>query len=84
MQQSPSRKRELTEKELLAPRQRAEDILLGALGFSEDARIVSIDALENGFCGTGAYSDGEQFSFQSEDELSTLERWALQQLIAAK
>lgn len=76
-----AKKRELSEKELLKPQQRAEDILLGALGFSEDARIVSIVSTETGFEGKGSYSDGEEFSFNSDGELSPLEKWALEQLI---
>jgi len=75
--------RELSEKELLAPAHRAEDILLGALGFSEDARIVTIQKTSAGFSGLGEYADGEQFKFVSDGELSKLETWALSELIRA-
>lgn|GEM_PF-2570398 len=75
--------RELSEKELLAPGQRAEDILLGTLGFSEDARIVTIKKTSAGFSGVGEYTDGEQFEFVSDGELSTLETWALSELLKA-
>ncbi len=78
-----AKKRELSEKELLQPKQRAEDILLGTLGFSEDARIISIVSTDTGFEGKGAYSDGEEFSFTSEDSLSALEKWALDQLVTS-
>jgi hypothetical protein len=77
----PSVRKELSEKELLQPKQRAEDVLLGSLGFSEGARIISIKRVAEGFAGVGEFSDGEQFDFRSEDELSALERWALGQLI---
>lgn len=56
---------------------RAEDILLGSLGFGEEARIVSIKRTEKGFAGRGCFDDGEEFDFESEDELGSLELWAL-------
>lgn len=63
------------------PKIRAEDILLGALGFGEDARIATIERTEKGFVGTGVFSDGEIFEFESEDTLDELEEWALGVLI---
>lgn len=69
----------MTKDACLDQRTRAEDIILGALGYGEGAKIISIKKVENGkgFCGTGCWVDGEQFEFQSEDELSVLEVWAL-------
>lgn len=57
---------------------RAEDILLGGLGFGEEARIVTISLTGDRFFGTGCWSDGETFVFESEDELSELDRWAVE------
>lgn len=57
---------------------RAEDILLGALGFGEDASIVSVELTDNGFYrGQGRYKDGETFDFVSDLEADDLERWAI-------
>jgi len=56
---------------------RAEDIILGSLGFGEEARIISIERTEIGFAGRGTFDDGEEFDFESEDQLGTLELWAL-------
>ena len=67
--------------DFLDERQRAEDILLGSLGFAEEARIVSVERANIGYRGTGAYTDGERFEFSSEDELGELEEWALSILI---
>ena len=57
--------------------QRVEDILLGSLGYGEDARIVSIRHTSFGYEGVGKFSDGELFDFQSEEELDELQVWAL-------
>ena len=61
---------------------RAEDILLGALGYGENAIIDSIEPTYSsckgrGYKGRGHFSDGEKFFFENADELSDLERWAL-------
>jgi hypothetical protein len=66
----------------LEERQRAEDILLGGLGFAEDARIVSIERgsakdSRTGYRGLGVFSDGAQFPFECEDALDELQEWAL-------
>lgn len=61
----------------LSPQVRAEDILLGSLGFGEDARILSIERTSQGYKGIGVWSDGSEFSFESEDELDELQVWAL-------
>ena len=65
------------ELDFLDERTRAEDILLGTLGFDADAKIVSIELTSEGYRGQGAFSDGENFEFESEDEVTDLERWAL-------
>lgn len=57
---------------------RAEDILLGALGFDSDARLLEVRYAEVGFAGVAAWSDGEQFEFESDDELTEMERWAIE------
>jgi hypothetical protein len=60
---------------------RAEDILLGSLGFGEDARVVSIERTSDGYQGVGKWADGEEFTFESDDELDELQQWALTVLV---
>ena len=60
---------------------RAEDIILGALGFGEEAQIISITRTASGFKGGGRWLDGEEFSFENEDELNSLEEWAVTVLL---
>jgi hypothetical protein len=67
--------------DFLDERQRAEDILLGSLGFAEEAKIVFVERAEVGYRGTGAFTDGERFEFSSEEELGELEEWALSILV---
>lgn len=67
-------------EKFLSEKQRAEDILLGSLGFGQDASIVACLSDENYFWGEGVYSDGEKFTFKSEDPITDLERWAIQVL----
>ena len=64
----------------LSPRQRAEDILLGSLGFGEDAKLVSVERTVEGYRGRGVFTDGEHFDFESDDELTELQAWALELL----
>lgn len=66
----------------LSPRVRAEDILLGSLGFGEEARIESIERTDSGYRGTGVWPDGERFDFESEEQLEELDEWALSVLLA--
>lgn len=68
----------------LSPQVRAEDILLGSLGYGEDARIVSVERIPAGYRGIGAWADGEQFSFESEDEPDELTEWALSVLLESR
>ncbi len=63
---------------------RAQDILLGALGFGEEARILKVAQTECGYSGMGAWPDGEEFEFESTDEPSELELWALEILTKNK
>jgi hypothetical protein len=63
--------------DLLDERKRAEDILLGSLGFGEDASILSIQKTKEGYQGKGQWTDGSLFEFESDDELGDLEVWAL-------
>lgn len=68
----------------LSPETRAEDIILGSLGFGEEARIVSIERTPQGYRGIAVWGDGEQFSFENDDELSDLDEWALDILLSVK
>jgi hypothetical protein len=61
----------------LSPKVRAEDIILGSLGFGEEARIVSVERTPGGYKGIGRWADGEEFPFESEDEIDELTEWAL-------
>ena len=65
----------------LDERTRAEDILLGALGYGEDAHIVAIKETDDGFSGFGKFSDGEEFEFKSDYDLSDIDKWALSVII---
>jgi len=56
---------------------RAEDILLGSLGFGERTKIISIELTSAGYRGKGRFEDGEEFEFESDEELDKLQRWAL-------
>jgi hypothetical protein len=56
---------------------RAEDILLGALGYGAEATILEISSDESKYWGSGKFADGEIFQFQSEDELTEIEKWAI-------
>ncbi|MCO6432385.1 MAG: hypothetical protein J5J00_16140 [Deltaproteobacteria bacterium] len=70
-------------EEILTERIRAEDILLGSLGFAEDASIVTVELTPAGYRGTGKWQDGEQFNFVCEDDVDELQRWALKVLIGS-
>ena len=70
--------------DFLSEKSRAEDIILGSLGFGEEATIVSIEMTQDGYRGIARWADGETFDFESEDEPDDLERWALEVLLAAK
>ena len=74
----------MAKEDCLKERTRAEDIILGSLGFGEDASIVEIRRSDSGFVGVGRWNDGQTFEFSSEDQLSTLEEWALRVLSAEK
>ena len=71
-------------EDFLSERQRAEDILLGNLGYGEEAHIKSVKKSKSGYCGVGVWSDGEEFDFESEEELEDLELWALSILTESK
>lgn len=71
-------------KDFLDEQTRAEDIILGGLGFGEDAKIVSIEIVNDRYIGTACWSDGEEFSFQSETEITELESWAVSILNESK
>jgi len=59
-------------------RSRAEDILLGSLGYSEAANILTVSRTsQGGYCGRASWTDGEEFDFESEGDLEYLEEWAL-------
>ena len=61
----------------LDPLTRAEDILLGALGYDVSASIIEVHPTENGYAGSGKYVDGEVFEFESGAGLAELESWAI-------
>lgn len=69
-------------EDYLSERNRAEDIILGSLGFGEEASIVSVTLTSQGYQGTGRWPDGEEFQFESDEEPGELERWALKVLAA--
>ena len=75
---SSTPKKKNPEKDFLSPEKRAEDILLGALGFGEEASILKVARTEDGFSGVGAWPDGETFEFESDEAPSELETWALE------
>jgi hypothetical protein len=64
----------------LSPQARAEDILLGSLGFGEEAKILSLEHTDQGYRGVGVWPDGEKFQFENDDELDDLQVWALRVL----
>ena len=66
----------------LDPITRATDILLGALGFDGDAKILHIETTASGYKGSARWEDdGEEFEFISEDgEMGELEKWAIEQI----
>jgi hypothetical protein len=61
----------------LSPHVRAEDILLGSLGFGEEAKIVTVERWAIGYRGVGVWPDGEEFSFECQEEMDALQEWAL-------
>jgi hypothetical protein len=61
----------------LSPQTRAEDILLGSLGFGEEAKILTVERTSQGYRGIGVWPDGEKFQFENDDELDALQVWAL-------
>ena len=65
----------------LTPEMRAEDILLGSLGYGEEAKIVTLERSATGYKGRATWPDGEEFDFESEDDLGELELWALSVLL---
>ena len=65
------------ESDDLSPKIRAEDIILGSLGFGEEARVLSIERTHEGYRGIVRWADGEEFSFESDDRLDELQEWAL-------
>jgi hypothetical protein len=68
----------------LSPLVRAEDVILGSLGFGEEARVVSIQRTSDGYKGIGRWADGEEFPFESDDEMDELTEWALGLLLESK
>jgi len=71
-------------EDCLDERTRAEDILLGSLGFGEEAKLLSVEKTACGYRGKARFSDGEVFDFESEEEPGNLENWALDVLCAKK
>lgn len=73
-----------SEKDILAEQVRAEDILLGSLGFDSDASIITVKATREGYKGIASWSDGEEFEFESDDGREELEDWAIDVILKAK
>ncbi len=71
-------------EDCLDPHTRAEDILLGALGIGEEAKIVCVERCDGGYRGRAVWPDGEEFDFASDEEPTELEVWALGVLQAEK
>jgi hypothetical protein len=68
-------------EDFLSERNRAEDILLGSLGFGEDASILSVSVSDDGlYRGVGRWPDGDTFEFESDEPAGELELWALKVL----
>ena len=67
-------------EDFLSEKIRAEDIILGSLGYGEEAKLTKLEATASGFSGKGRYQDGEEFDFCSDLELSELEKWAIKVL----
>ncbi len=65
----------------LDPKIRAEDILLGSLGYGEEVRIVSVSRIPNGYKGIARWPEGDEFSFEYNDTLDTQQEWALAVLV---
>ena len=63
--------------DFLNERTRAEDIILGSLGYDTDAKITHIELSDEGFKGVACWDDGETFEFESDFELTELEIWAV-------
>lgn len=66
--------------EVANPIARAEDILLGGLGFGSEAKIIEVRLKADHFSGTGCWQDGEEFTFESEEKATDLELWAIETL----
>lgn len=71
-------------EDFLNEKTRAEDILLGSLGFGEEAKIVSVHITASGYAGKGRWADGEEFDFDCDDDLDDLQQWALTILTGKK
>ena len=58
---------------------RAEDILLGALGYSDDAKLEEVHLTEHEITLHGIFlSDGEKFVVNYDCECGALEEWAIE------
>lgn len=73
-----SRSSQSSEPEYLSEVTRAEDILLGSLGYGEGASIIAVEVTSSGYAGTAQWDDGQIFEFRSDEKLTELETWALE------
>lgn len=71
-------------EEELSERVRAEDILLGSIGYGEGASLVSLTPTSRGYAGVGRWADGEEFEFECDEELDELQQWALGVLLGGE
>lgn len=67
--------------DFLNERSRAEDIILGGLGFGEEVTIIEIQKTSQGFQGVARDKESDEYPFESEDEVTDLEQWALSVLL---
>jgi len=57
---------------------RAEDIILGSVGIDGEAKIIDVELRSTGYAGVARWPDGETSPFAMEEELTDLEKWALE------
>jgi len=68
----------------LNEQERAQDIILGSLGFGEDVKLLSFEETSEGFKGIAIFPDGIEIAIENDGELTHLERWALGVLASAR
>jgi hypothetical protein len=64
-------------EDFLKPETRANDIILGSLGFASEGRVIVIERYAEGYRGKARFDDGEELEFDSPGPLDQLEEWAI-------